>query len=75
MRATAHTCGLANTSLWSNVTTDVGNKVAQTSANWLSKRSFQRQIMPQAAQSFGQPRPVSLLGLLSWLAIQALFST
>eukprot|EP00964_Phaeocystis_antarctica_P073327 scaffold44985_cov68-Phaeocystis_antarctica.AAC.6 len=34
-------------------------KVAQASASWLSGGGFQRQSMPQAAPSFGQPRPIS----------------
>ena len=43
----------------------VENKVAlaQTSASWTSGGSSQRQIMPQAAPSFGQPRPIRRLGL------------
>ena len=36
--------------------------MAQTSANWLSGGLFQRQIVLQAAPSFGQPRPSSRLG-------------
>ena len=40
----------------------VGNKGAQTSASWLSGGPFQRQIVPQAPPSFGQPRPTSRLG-------------
>jgi len=42
-----------------------GNKVAQTSASWLSGGLLQRQVMPlmpQAASSFAQPRPISHLG-------------
>ena len=39
----------------------VENSLAQASASWPSRGSFQRQIMPQAAQSFGQPRPISPL--------------
>ena len=37
------------------------NNVAQTetSASWLSGGLSQRQITPQAAPSFGQPRPIS----------------
>ena len=42
--------------------TYVENKGAQTSASWLSGGPFQRQIMPQATPSFGQPRPISRLG-------------
>ena len=38
------------------------NKVAQTSASWISGGFSQRQITPQAALSFGQPRPISRLG-------------
>ena len=38
------------------------NKAAQTSASWLSGGPFQRQIVPQAALSFGQPRPISRFG-------------
>ena len=57
----AHTSGRANTSLWSNATTNVGNKVAQTSATCLFGGSFLPQLMPQAAQSFAQPRPISRL--------------
>ena len=39
----------------------VQNKVAQTSASWLSGGLFcvQRQVVLQAAPSFGQPRPAS----------------
>ena len=37
----------------------VENKAAQTSASWLSGGPFQCQIVPQAAPSFGQPRPIS----------------
>ena len=40
----------------------VGSEVAQTSASWLSGGFSQRQIMPQAAPSSGQPRPISRLG-------------
>ena len=40
----------------------VENKAAQTSASWLSGGPFQRKIVPQAAPSFGQPRPISRLG-------------
>ena len=39
--------------------TYVENKGAQTSASWLSGGPFQRQIIPQATPSFGQPRPIS----------------
>eukprot|EP00964_Phaeocystis_antarctica_P121362 scaffold85027_cov69-Phaeocystis_antarctica.AAC.3 len=35
---------------------------AQTSASWLSGGLFRRQSTPQAAPSFGQPRPTSRLG-------------
>ena len=38
------------------------NEGAQTSANWLSGGPFQRQLVPQATLSFGQPRPISRLG-------------
>ena len=44
------------------VSTYVENKAAQTSASWLSWSPFQCQIVPQAATSFGQPRPISRLG-------------
>ena len=40
----------------------VENKAAQTSASWLSGGPFQGQTVPQAALSFGQPRPISRLG-------------
>ena len=40
----------------------VGNKPAQASASWLSGGDLQRQIVLQAAPSFGQPRPISCLG-------------
>ena len=43
------------------LSTCVGNKVAQASASWLSGGSSQRQIMPRAARSFSQPRPISRL--------------
>ena len=43
------------------LSTCVGNKVAQASASWLSGSSSQRQIMPRAARSFSQPRPISRL--------------
>ena len=33
-------------------------KVVQDSASWFSGGWFQRQSMPQAAPSFGQPRPI-----------------
>ena len=36
-------------------------KVAQASASWLTGGSSQRQIVPRAAASFGQPRPISRL--------------
>ena len=38
------------------------NRRAQPSARWRSGGCFQRQITPQAAGSFGQPRPLSWLG-------------
>ena len=41
-----------------NVVTYVENKVAQTSARWLSKGLSQRQIALQTARSFCQPRPM-----------------
>ena len=44
------------------VSTYVKNKTAQTSASWLSGGPFQCQSVPQAAPSFGQPRPISRLG-------------
>ena len=76
MRATAHTCGRANTSLWSNAATDVGNKVAQTSASWLCEGSL---LAPDHAPGCPKLRPASSnhqpLGLLRWPATQALFST
>ena len=37
------------------------NKLTQISASWLSGCSSQRQTMPLAARSFGQPRPTSRL--------------
>eukprot|EP00964_Phaeocystis_antarctica_P045252 scaffold26038_cov65-Phaeocystis_antarctica.AAC.2 len=40
----------------------VENKAAQASANWLSGGPFQGQTVPQAALSFGQPRPISRFG-------------
>ena len=40
----------------------VVNKVAQTSASWLSGGLSQRQITLQATPSLGQPRPISRLG-------------
>ena len=36
-------------------------KVAQASASWLSGGYYQRQLMPQAARSSGQPRSISRL--------------
>eukprot|EP00964_Phaeocystis_antarctica_P116595 scaffold80532_cov64-Phaeocystis_antarctica.AAC.3 len=42
--------------------TYVENKGGQTSASWLSGGPFQRQAVPQATPSFGQPRPISRLG-------------
>ena len=42
--------------------TCVGSKGGQTSASWLSGGLSQRQIVRQAAPSFGQPRPISRLG-------------
>ena len=35
---------------------------AQASASWLAGGCFQRQVVPQAAPSFGQPRPISRVG-------------
>ena len=40
----------------------VESKQAQPSASWRSGGCFQRQGRPQAAPSFGQPRPISRLG-------------
>ena len=40
----------------------IDTKVAQASASWLTGGFFQRQIVPQAAPSSGQPRPISRLG-------------
>eukprot|EP00964_Phaeocystis_antarctica_P017049 scaffold9393_cov66-Phaeocystis_antarctica.AAC.2 len=37
------------------------NTVAQTSASWLSGGLLQRQIVLQAAPSFGRPQPLSRL--------------
>eukprot|EP00964_Phaeocystis_antarctica_P130234 scaffold94111_cov60-Phaeocystis_antarctica.AAC.1 len=37
----------------------VKHKLSQASASWLSGGCFQRQSMPQAARSFGLPRPIS----------------
>ena len=51
----------------------VETKVAQTSASY-SGGLFRRWVMPQAASSFGQPRPISRLGC-AWPAISALVST
>tara|TARA_B100000780_G_scaffold140570_1_gene98398 strand:+ start:279 stop:551 length:273 start_codon:yes stop_codon:yes gene_type:complete len=39
----------------------VESEAAQSSASWLSRGFFQRQIMPQAAPSFGQRHPISRL--------------
>ena len=39
-----------------------GENVSQTSASWTSGGSSQRQVTPQAAPSFGQPRPTRRLG-------------
>ena len=47
----------------------VENKGAQTSASWLSGGPSQRQIVPQATPSFGQPRPISRLGRAGTQAI------
>ena len=46
----------------SKVTPYVANSAARASASWLSGGVSQRQSMPQAARSFGQPRPISRLG-------------
>ena len=40
----------------------VETKVAPISASWRSGGCIQRQSMPQAAPSVGQPRPISRLG-------------
>ena len=40
----------------------VESKQAQPSASWRSGGCFQRQGRPQAAPSFGQPRPISRFG-------------
>jgi hypothetical protein len=45
-------------------TVDVGNKIAQPSASWLSGGVSQRQIVLQAALNFGQPRPLTRLAAL-----------
>ena len=37
------------------------SKAGWLEPGWLSGGFFQRQIMPQAAPSFGQPRPISHL--------------
>jgi hypothetical protein len=37
----------------------VENKLAQPPASWLSGGYFQHQVVPQAAPSVGQPRPIS----------------
>ena len=55
--------------------TCVESKAAQTSASWLSEGPSQRQIVPQAAPSFGQPRPISRLGRAGTQAMSALVST
>ena len=44
------------------LSTCVENKAAQASASWLTGGSSQCQIMPRAARSFSQPRPISHLG-------------
>ena len=41
--------------------TQAGSTLGQRSASWLSGGWFQRQVMPQAARRFGQPRPISRL--------------
>ena len=45
------------------------DKAAQTSASWLSGGLFQRQIVPQAAPSFGQPRLAGHTGLVFHKAV------
>jgi hypothetical protein len=49
------------------------NKLAQTTASWLSRGSPQRQVMPLAARSVGHRG--QLAGWPRWPAISALFST
>ena len=44
---------------------DVENKLAQPSASWRSGGSSQRQIVLQAAWSFGQPQSISRLGRIN----------
>tara|TARA_B100000795_G_C22558473_1_gene345350 strand:+ start:73 stop:339 length:267 start_codon:yes stop_codon:yes gene_type:complete len=44
------------------VRSHVESKVAQALASGLFGGCFQRQIMPQAAPSFAQPRPISRVG-------------
>eukprot|EP00964_Phaeocystis_antarctica_P002224 scaffold1147_cov68-Phaeocystis_antarctica.AAC.16 len=39
-----------------------GKQGGSDSASWLSGGCSQRQIVPQATPSFGQPRPISRLG-------------
>ena len=39
--------------------------MAQLSASWLSGGLFQRQIVLQAARSFGAPRPISRSGRMN----------
>ena len=58
-------------------TVDVGNKIAQPSASWLSGGVSQRQIVLQAALNFGQPRPLTRLAALvaGWSTTSALLST
>ena len=49
--------------------TYVEYKVAQPSASWLSGGLFQRQIVPQAAPSFGQSRLAGHTGLVFHKAV------
>ena len=54
--------------------TFVDNKVAQPSASRLSGGSPQRQVTPQAAPRFGQPRPAGRLGCAGRCPHRAWFS-
>ena len=48
----------------------VDNKLAQLSGSWPSGGLSPRKIVPQAAPSFGQPRPISrLVGLSSRMPV------
>ena len=72
MRATAHTCGRANTSLWSNATTDVGNKLApdfgQRALRRLAFKTSLANSLPKRRATANQP-----LDLLRWPAYRPCF--